>query len=234
MEYRVQKGDTIAGVTNLLGTDWQTLKKLNPTAIGKSQKNGNWFLREGKTISTSQTFQEVLAEQTRPKARPKIDTEKTIPVQGGADKEITHTVKPGDTIWELAVKRYHVHPEDIMRLNNISDPGKLQPGDKLRVKLPEKNSPKEVTASWYGEYFHGRSMANGAPYDMYGNTIAHKEMPLGTRVELENPHTGQKVRAVVTDRGPYVQGRDVDLSYHLAQELSLVEQGVGSLVMRVL
>ena len=69
---------------------------------------------------------------------------------------------------------------------------------------------------------------------MYGNTIAHKEIPLGTRVELQNTETGEKVRAVVTDRGPYVEGRDVDLSYGLAKKLSLVNQGVGKLVMRIL
>lgn len=234
MEYRVQKGDTIASVTHLLGTDWQTLKRMNPSAIGKSQKNGNWFLHAGKTVSTSQTFQEVLTDQTRQKATQKADAGTALQKGGNNSKEIVHIVKPGDTVWELAIKRYHVHPEDILRQNNISDPRKIQPGDQLVIEIPEKSSPKEVTASWYGEYFHGRAMANGDPYDMYGNTIAHKEMPLGTRVELENPKTGKKVRAVVTDRGPYVQGREVDLSYHLAQQLSLVEQGVGNLVMRVL
>ncbi|HID03321.1 MAG TPA: septal ring lytic transglycosylase RlpA family protein, partial [Desulfobacterales bacterium] len=75
---------------------------------------------------------------------------------------------------------------------------------------------------------------NGDIYDMHAATIAHKEMPLGTRVELKNKETGESVLAVVTDRGPYIDGRDVDLSYGLAQKLSLVEQGVGSLVMRVL
>ena len=69
---------------------------------------------------------------------------------------------------------------------------------------------------------------------MYANTIAHKDLPLGTRVELENPLTGKSVRAVVTDRGPYIDGRDVDLSYGLARMLSLVDKGVGRLKMRVL
>jgi rare lipoprotein A len=77
-------------------------------------------------------------------------------------------------------------------------------------------------------------MANGEPYDMYADTIAHKDIPLGTMVELENPRTGEKARAVVADRGPYVEGRDVDLSYELARKLSLVRQGVGNLRMRFL
>jgi rare lipoprotein A len=57
---------------------------------------------------------------------------------------------------------------------------------------------------------------------------------LGTEVELNNPRTGQTTRAVITDRGPFVEGRDIDLSYGLACKLSLVENGVDTLVMRVL
>ena len=77
-------------------------------------------------------------------------------------------------------------------------------------------------------------MANGEPFNMHAATIAHKELPLGTKVELKNPQTGQKVLAVVTDRGPYIEGRDVDLSYGLARRLNMVDKGVGKLVMRVL
>ncbi len=91
-----------------------------------------------------------------------------------------------------------------------------------------------MVASWYGRYHHGQTMANGEPFDMYAPTIAHKDIPLGTKVLLENPDTGQKATATVTDRGPYVQGRDVDLSYKLAQRLSLDKQGVGNLTMQVL
>jgi rare lipoprotein A len=77
-------------------------------------------------------------------------------------------------------------------------------------------------------------MANGDRYDMFADTIAHKELPFGTRVELKNPRTGEKTTAVVTDRGPFIEGRDVDLSYGLACRLSLVENGVDTLVMRIL
>ena len=69
---------------------------------------------------------------------------------------------------------------------------------------------------------------------MYADTIAHKDLPLGTEVELQNPLTNQLVNAVVTDRGPFIAGRDVDLSYGLAKKLSLIEKGVGKLVMRIL
>lgn len=149
--------------------------------------------------------------------------------------ERSHQVKAGDTIWELAVKVYQVDPKEITRLNNISDPRKLQIGQVLRIPGKMQSSGKEaVVASWYGKEHHGRPMANGIPYDMYAPTIAHKELPLGTRVLLENPATGEKATATVTDRGPYISGRDVDLSYHLAQRLSLERQGVGSLTMEIL
>jgi rare lipoprotein A (peptidoglycan hydrolase) len=149
--------------------------------------------------------------------------------------ERSHRVKAGDTIWELAVKVYQVDPKEIARLNNISDPRKLQIGQVLRIPGKMQSSSKEaVVASWYGKEHHGRPMANGVPYDMHAPTIAHKELPLGTRVLLENPATGEKATATVTDRGPYIAGRDVDLSYHLAQRLSLERQGVGSLTMEIL
>lgn len=149
--------------------------------------------------------------------------------------ERSHTVKAGDTVWELAVKVYKVDPEEILRLNNISDPRALQIGAVLRIpgKI-ESRASEAVVASWYGAEHHGRPMANGDPYDMYAPTIAHKDLPLGTRVLLGNPATGETATATVTDRGPYIAGRDVDLSYHLAQRLSLERQGVGDLTMRIL
>lgn len=77
-------------------------------------------------------------------------------------------------------------------------------------------------------------MANGDPFNMYANTIAHRDLPFGTQVELKNPETGNREQAVVTDRGPFVAGRDVDLSFGLAQKLSLVNKGVGKLIMRII
>jgi LysM repeat protein len=165
-------------------------------------------------------------EQCAPPAvQPQRDVTRTV---------VDYVVRPGDTLWELAVEKFHVKVEDLVSDNRISDPRELQPGQELKVRLPSYPAQEEVVASWYGQAFQGRPMANGTPYDMYAATIAHRELPLGTRVELENPDTGQKVVAVVTDRGPFVEGRDVDLSYGLARKLSLVEKGVDRLIMRVL
>jgi rare lipoprotein A len=156
--------------------------------------------------------------------------------EGGRTRErwVEYTIKEKDTLWNLAVKRYHVNVDDIIKDNCIGDPRKIQPGQKIRIRIPSYPERMDVIASWYGREHHGRPMANGEAYNMHGATIAHKALPLGTRVELENPVTRQRAKAVVTDRGPYIEGRDVDLSYGLAQKLSLVEKGVGPLVMRVL
>lgn len=150
------------------------------------------------------------------------------------EKTVEYTIKENDTIWDLAVKRFHVNPEDIIRDNGIKDPRKIQPGQKLQIRLPSYPERTDVVASWYGREYHGKPMANGQIYNMNAAIIAHKDLPLGTKVELENPLTNERVSAVVADRGPYVEGRDVDLSYGLAKRLSLVEKGVGPLVMRVL
>lgn len=149
-------------------------------------------------------------------------------------RTIHYKVRPGDTLWNLGVKKFHVRPEDVAQENKIKDPKRLKAGQIIKVTLPRYTGPKKVIASWYGKEHHGKLMANGEPFNMYAPTIAHKELPLGTRVELVNPRTGQRVIATVTDRGPYIEGREVDLSYGLAKRLGMVERGVGELVMKVL
>jgi peptidoglycan lytic transglycosylase len=255
-EYHVQKGDTIAEVTQQLNTNWKTLRRNNPDAIGRSSINGNWFLKEGATVHTENSFKKSLqqAEDLQkteiaasspisiPRSNNKIVFPEKTNLQGNSPLQqknkqgqiVEHTLQAGETLWGLAVREYHVHVEDIIADNGISNPRTLQIGQKIEIHLPESSEEEPVVASWYGKDFHGKPMANGDIYDMNAATIAHKEIPLGTKVELKNTETGEMVQAVVTDRGPYIDGRDVDLSYGLAQKLSLVEQGVGSLVMRIL
>lgn len=86
-----------------------------------------------------------------------------------------------------------------------------------------------ATASWYGEPFHGRLTASGERYDMYGISAAHKEFPFGSRFRMTYPKTGRSVVVTVNDRGPFVAGRDFDLSYGAAQKLGMIEEGVAEL-----
>ena len=87
-------------------------------------------------------------------------------------------------------------------------------------------------ASWYGGSFHGKKTASGEIFDQYANTVAHRTLPLGTRVSIENPKTGKIVYAKVNDRGPYVPGRIVDLSHGLALQLGIT--GTGTVVVKAI
>jgi len=229
MPYQVQPGDTIAKVTQLLNTNWKTLRRLNPHAVGKSSRTGHWFLKKGATIDVGKTFESELR-----KSQKRSHHDGTAEKSTGTKRWVEYTIKPGDTLWSLAVKRFHVNVQDVVRDNGIKDPSKIHPGQKIRFNLPSYPRQQEVVASWYGKQYHGKPMANGEIFKMNASTIAHKNLPFGTRVELKNPETGQIVKAVVTDRGPYIAGRDVDLSYGLAKKLSLLNKGIGKLTMRIL
>ncbi|MFH1153740.1 MAG: septal ring lytic transglycosylase RlpA family protein [Pseudomonadota bacterium] len=82
-------------------------------------------------------------------------------------------------------------------------------------------------ASWYGKDFHGRKTANGEIYDMYAITAAHKTLPLGTWVRVENLDNDSDVVVRVNDRGPFVEGRIIDLSYTAAKKIGIVGPGTG-------
>jgi rare lipoprotein A len=82
-------------------------------------------------------------------------------------------------------------------------------------------------ASWYGSDFHGRKTANGQTYDMYGLSAAHKTLPLGTRVQVTNLANNRSIVLTINDRGPFVRGRILDLSYGAARRLGTVDEGVA-------
>lgn len=236
--YKIQRGDTIDRVTKALGMTWDEFRQVNPDAVGRSAKTGKWIIREGVEVKRPASFQSVLEEQqsaAKGAAQP-------AGAQPAEERWTEYTVKKGDTLWGLARDTFGVSVREIAKANNLADPDRIYPGQKIRVRMPENAEPAarelpdrtEVVASWYGKEYHGRPMANGKSYNMYANTIAHRSLPLGTKVELTNPDTGQVIRAIVTDRGPFVKGRDVDLSYGIARKLNMVEKGVGKLIMEIL
>jgi len=81
-------------------------------------------------------------------------------------------------------------------------------------------------ASWYGEEFHGRPTASGRIYDMHGKSAAHKTLPLGTVVKVVNLANQKSIVVPVDDRGPFIKGRIIDLSYGAAKELDMIGPGV--------
>ncbi len=89
-------------------------------------------------------------------------------------------------------------------------------------------------ASWYGPGFHGKLTANGERYDQNGMTAAHRTLPLGTWVEVRELRTNKTVKVRVNDRGPYKQGRSIDLSYGAAKALDIVDRGTAPVEIRLL
>jgi rare lipoprotein A (peptidoglycan hydrolase) len=92
----------------------------------------------------------------------------------------------------------------------------------------------DCTTSWYGEDFDGQPTANGETYDMYAETAAHPTLPLGSIVRIVNPrnHRSQVVR--INDRGPYVAGRELDVSYAVARKLGFDQRGLAKVRLELL
>jgi len=85
-----------------------------------------------------------------------------------------------------------------------------------------------VTASWYGSEFHGRPTSSGEIFNMYALTCAHREFPFGTRLRVTHLRNYRSVVVIVNDRGPFIAGRDLDLSYAAADRIGLIGPGVGA------
>jgi rare lipoprotein A len=164
------------------------------------------------------------------------ESAKTAPV---SNKPVEYIVKRGDNLWNIG-KEYKINPYQIARDNNLSNPNMIRIGQKLiinpsssqAVQTVQTVQPKvsgEVTASWYGAEHHNKKTASGQRFDMYKNTLAHKTLPMGTKVRLSNPENGRVAEGIVNDRGPYIKGRDVDVSYALAKQLGFIQKGVTKL-----
>ncbi|WP_410000350.1 septal ring lytic transglycosylase RlpA family protein [Halomonas sp. I1] len=82
-------------------------------------------------------------------------------------------------------------------------------------------------ASYYSDRFQGRTTASGVPFDQRAMTAAHKSLPFGTRVVVTRRDTGRQVEVLINDRGPYVDGRVIDLSKRAARELGMLGRGVA-------
>jgi rare lipoprotein A len=93
---------------------------------------------------------------------------------------------------------------------------------------------EEGNASWYGEPFHGRRASNGEVYDMYKLTAAHRTLPFETMVRVTNENNGKSTVVRITDRGPFVENRIIDLSLAAAREIELVGPGVAPVRVEVL
>jgi rare lipoprotein A (peptidoglycan hydrolase) len=102
--------------------------------------------------------------------------------------------------------------------------------DEVTVKSDGKGEPvveQKGEASWYGKGFHGKKTASGEKFDQNDHTAAHPTLPLGSKAKVTNLETGKSVEVEINDRGPYVKGRDIDLSKEAAGEIGIHKDGAA-------
>lgn len=98
---------------------------------------------------------------------------------------------------------------------------------------PVYSEAKQVIASWYGTEYHGRQAASGEVYDMYSFSAAHRTLPFGTKLRVKNTRNGKTVMVVVNDRGPFVEGRSIDLSLKAAEKIGIKDKGMGQVTIEL-
>ncbi|MFC1545495.1 septal ring lytic transglycosylase RlpA family protein [Gemmatimonadota bacterium] len=89
-------------------------------------------------------------------------------------------------------------------------------------------------SSWYGRDFHGKKTANGEIFNMYKLTAAHRTLPLGTKARIWNVENGRSCIVIINDRGPFIEGRILDLSYAAALELEMAQKGVAEVQIEII
>jgi rare lipoprotein A len=93
-----------------------------------------------------------------------------------------------------------------------------------------KGERRAAVASWYGPDFHGKPTSSGELFNMYALTCAHREYPFGTRLHVINAKNNKEVECIVNDRGPFVAGRDLDLSFAAAKKIDLIGPGTSTVL----
>jgi rare lipoprotein A len=97
-----------------------------------------------------------------------------------------------------------------------------------KPQLDRSGKPRKGKASYYGKKFHGRKMADGTPMDPNSNIAASRTLPLGTKAVVTNLENGRSEVVEIRDRGPYVDGRIVDLTPKTAEKLGMKEEGLAT------
>jgi rare lipoprotein A len=106
-------------------------------------------------------------------------------------------------------------------------------GKTYHVRESAQGFRQKGIASWYGEKFHGERTSSGEDYDMYAMTAAHKTLPIPVYVEVTNLDNNRKAIVRVNDRGPFHEGRIIDLSYAAATKLGVAQTGTANVSIRV-
>ena len=142
---------------------------------------------------------------------------------------------------DSAPSRYVDHtriPDAVPRTEPLSKYGNPEDyevnGRRYRVLKTSAGYRQRGVASWYGTKFHGQRTSSGETYNMYAMTAAHKTLPIPSYVEVTNLDNGRKVVVRVNDRGPFHDGRIIDLSYVAAKKLGIVATGTANVEVRAI
>ena len=129
-------------------------------------------------------------------------------------------------------------PDAVPRHEPLSDRGNPESyvvnGQRYFVTFDTNEFRQQGIASWYGTKFHGRLTSSGEPYDMYQMTAAHKSLPLPSYVKVTNLHNNKQIIVKVNDRGPFVDGRIIDLSYAAAKKLDITSNGTANVEIEII
>ncbi len=145
--------------------------------------------------------------------------------------------EPGDGPSTLNIKASDVK-DAVPRAEPLARYGNHSPyevfGKQYTVMQSNSGYHEQGVASWYGSKFHGRRTSSGEPYDMHLATAAHKSLPLPTYAEVTNLDNGRKVIVKINDRGPFKNGRLIDMSYGAALRLDMIATGTARVDVRVI
>ncbi|MCL9773252.1 septal ring lytic transglycosylase RlpA family protein [Vibrio methylphosphonaticus] len=107
-------------------------------------------------------------------------------------------------------------------------------GQRYSIVKDAQGFTEKGQASWYGKKFHGHLTSNGEVYDMYSMSAAHKTLPIPSYVKVTNTDNGKETIVRVNDRGPFHEGRIIDLSYAAAKKLDVIKTGTANVQIEVI
>jgi len=125
------------------------------------------------------------------------------------------------------------HPQKVKNDSKKNIPASDEKNNN-EIEKPSAGTKYRGIASFYADQYHGRKTSNGETFDMNGLTAAHNTLPFNTWVEVKNLSNGRTVIVRINDRGPFIDGRIIDLSYGAAKELRMIGKGLQEVEITVL
>ena len=112
--------------------------------------------------------------------------------------------------------------------------GRSKPAEiSYQKSVPALKLVDEGIASWYGPGFYGRKTASGERFTKHKYTCAHRKLPFGTELKVTNLNNSKSIMVRVNDRGPFIKGRVIDLSYAAAKDLEITKSGTGKVKIEI-